>query len=135
VTPFSANINTLPVNFQLEYRVATRYSAQKSDHVSLPDFYKTSLTREKHPSQSASFMPMLSSSRYICKQLISRMKYRKSKMSSKISDKHMRAHRELQPQPLNQPDAYHKKSVADTIGFKDLLLFFLCFKNKYSKSK
>ena len=39
--------------------------------------------------QSASIMSLLFGSRYFCEQLFSRMKYRKSKMSSKILDKHL----------------------------------------------
>ena len=34
----------------MESKVAIRYSTQKYDHVSLPNFHKTSLIREKYPS-------------------------------------------------------------------------------------
>lgn len=55
------------------YRGATRYSAQrkKSDHVSLPGFCKTFLTREKYPflHNHTFFMPSHFSSIYICEQL------------------------------------------------------------------
>jgi len=61
------------------------------DHVSLLDFYKTSLTREKYLSlhHHTLFMSPLSGSTYIFEQLFSRMKHRKNKISSKMSDEHL----------------------------------------------
>lgn len=44
---FAVNINTLLVKFQMEYSMTCN---QKSDHVSLPDFHKPYLSREKYPS-------------------------------------------------------------------------------------
>lgn len=72
------------------YRVAIRYSTQKSDHVCSPNLHKTSLTREKCPllrSQTL-LMSSLCDSTYMCEQL-PRMKHRMSKISSKISGKHL----------------------------------------------
>ena len=46
-TPFSVDINTLPANFQMQHRVAIRYSTQKSYCVTLC-LYKTYPTSEKH---------------------------------------------------------------------------------------
>ena len=46
MTPLSVNINTLPVNFEKEC-VELRSDIQKSDHVSMPDFCRSSLTIEK----------------------------------------------------------------------------------------
>ena len=73
------------------YRVAIRYSTQKSDHVSLPDFYKPSLTREKYPSlhNHTLFMSSLFGAADVCEQPFPRMKGRKSKISSEISDEHL----------------------------------------------
>jgi len=53
--------------------------------------YLTSLTREKHTflHNHALFMSLLFASMYMCEQLFSRMRHRESKMSSKISDKHL----------------------------------------------
>jgi len=72
------------------YRVAIRYSTQKSDHVSLLGFYKPCCSGEKYPSLHSLdlFMSPLFDSTYVCEQLFSRMKHRKSRISSKISDKH-----------------------------------------------
>lgn len=63
--------------------VAIRYSTQKSDHVSLPNFPKTSLTREKYPSlhNHTLFVSSLFGRIYTGEQL-SRMRDRKSKISS-----------------------------------------------------
>lgn len=59
--------------------------------VSLPDFYKPSLSRGEYPPlhNHALFMSLLFASMYMCEQLFSRMRHRESKMSSKISDKHL----------------------------------------------
>ena len=67
------------------YRIAVRYSPQISDPVSLPDLYKPHLTREKYPSLYSHilFVSPLFDTVHICEQLFSRMKHRKSKISSK----------------------------------------------------
>jgi len=90
-TPFSVNINTLPANFQMAYGVAIRHSTQRFHHVSLSDFYKPYFTRKKYPShhKHSLFMSLLFDSIYIYEQQFSRMKLRKSKISSKISDEHL----------------------------------------------
>lgn len=52
VAPFSVNINILPANFQMKW-IQLQSHIQfkiKFDHISLADFYKPSLTREKYPS-------------------------------------------------------------------------------------
>lgn len=53
------------------YRVSVRCSTKKSDHVSLPDCYKSYFTREIYPSihNHAIFMPSLFGSTYTCEQL------------------------------------------------------------------
>lgn len=45
--PYAVDINTLLVKFQMEYSMTCN---QKSEHVSLPDFHKPYLSREKYPS-------------------------------------------------------------------------------------
>jgi len=72
------------------YRVAVRYSTQKFGRVSLPDFYKPYLNREKYPSllNHALFMQLPFGSMDGSEYLSSRIKYGKSKISSKISDEH-----------------------------------------------
>lgn len=57
---FSLDINTLPPNFQTEWiELQSDNSIQKSDHISLPGFHKSSFTREKYPlvHNRALFMP------------------------------------------------------------------------------
>ena len=72
------------------FRVTIRYSPQKFDYVSLLDFYKSYLTREKYPSLHNHVLLMsLFGSAYICEQLLSRVEDRKSKIRSKISDEHL----------------------------------------------
>jgi len=64
---------------------------EKFGHVSLLDFYKIYLNREKYPllHSHALLMSWLFGSTYICEQLLSRMKYRKSNISLKISDENL----------------------------------------------
>ena len=54
-------------------------------------FHKPYLTSEKYPllHSHALLMSSLFDSTYICEQLLSRMKHRKSDISSKISDTHL----------------------------------------------
>ena len=85
VTQFSVNIKTLLVNFHME---CTELQSNiqlngKIVCVSLPDFHNLDLTREKYPSlhSHALFMSSLFGSTYICEQLLSRMKHRKSNTS------------------------------------------------------
>ena len=48
VTSFSVDINTFVYEISnVVYRVIIKYSTKNFDHVSLPDLYKPSLTREK----------------------------------------------------------------------------------------
>jgi len=51
-------------------------------------FDKTSLTREKESLLHSHVIHVIT---YICEQLFSRMKYRRSKISSNISDKHLKS--------------------------------------------
>lgn len=49
---FSVDISTFPGDFQMEFlelQLDNEFK-EKCDHVSLPDFHKTSLIREKYPS-------------------------------------------------------------------------------------
>ena len=90
---FLVGINTLSVNFQmacLELQSSIQLKLKYSN-ISLPDVYKTHLTRGKYPllHSHALFVSALFGNMYICEQLFSRMKYRKSKITSKISDKHL----------------------------------------------
>lgn len=50
MVPLSVNINTLPVNFQVEWIELQSHVQfkEKFDHISLADFYKLSLTKEKY---------------------------------------------------------------------------------------
>jgi len=68
------------------YRVAIRYTTQKADKVSLPGFHNPSLAREKYPSlhNHNFFMSSLLDNTHF-EQPLSRMKYKKGKISSKIS--------------------------------------------------
>uniref|UniRef100_A0ABM5FVD0 General transcription factor II-I repeat domain-containing protein 2A-like n=1 Tax=Pogona vitticeps TaxID=103695 RepID=A0ABM5FVD0_9SAUR len=92
-TPFSEDINILPANLQMEC-IELQSDIQlkeKFDHVSLMDFYKVYVPREKYPSlhNHALFMSLLFGSTYICEQLFSRMKHTKNKTRTKISDEHL----------------------------------------------
>ena len=87
--PFSVNINTLPANLQMKPDAQLK---EKCNYISLSDFSKPSLTKQKHPS--------LHNQPYSChwflavhnEQLFSRTKHTKSKMSSEISKEHLRTH-------------------------------------------
>lgn len=60
------------------------------NHVSLPDFHEPFLTKEEYSLHShALLMSPLFGSTHICEQLFSRMKHRKSEISSRISDEHL----------------------------------------------
>lgn len=86
------NVNTSAANFLIE-RTELQWDIQlqeKFGHVSSPEFLKTYLNREKYPSlhnhtSSISFFGTM----YICEQLFSRMKHKKSNISSKISTEHL----------------------------------------------
>lgn len=92
-TPFSVDINTIPAIFQMECSELQSdiQLREKFNSVSLLDFYKLYLPKDKYPSlhNQAVFMTSLFGSTYICEQLFSRMKYTKSKTRSKISDEHL----------------------------------------------
>lgn len=63
-------------------RAAIRQSTQKSDHVSLSDFHKPCLSKEKQPSlhSPALFTSLLFGTLYICEQPFPRMKHRKNEI-------------------------------------------------------
>ncbi|XP_041442018.1 general transcription factor II-I repeat domain-containing protein 2-like [Xenopus laevis] len=92
-TPFSVDINMLPANFQMEcIELQSDFQLkEKFDHVSLLDFYRSYLPRDKYPSlhNHALFLSSLFGSTYICEQLFSRMKHTKSKIRTKLSDEHL----------------------------------------------
>jgi len=73
------------------YIVAIRHPTQKIDHVSFLEFYKPYLTREKYSllHSHALLMSTLFGDMYICEELLSRMKQRNSKISSKIYDEQL----------------------------------------------
>ena len=92
-TPFSEDINILPANLQMEC-IELQSDIQlkeKFDNVSLMDFYKIYVPREKYPSlhNHALFMSSLFGSIYICEQVFSRLKHTKNKTRTKISDEHL----------------------------------------------
>ena len=60
-------------------------------NVSILNFYKLCLPRDQYPNlhNHALFMCLAFGSTYICQQLFSRMKHRKSKNRTKITDKHL----------------------------------------------
>lgn len=92
-TPFSADINSVPANFQMEcIELQCDFQLKESfNGVSLLQFYKLHLPREKYPAlyNHALFMSSLFGSTYICEQLFSRMKHTKSSIRSKISHDHL----------------------------------------------
>jgi len=67
------------------------HSTQKSDRVSLLNFYKPSFSRGRFLSLHSHtlFMLLLFGSTYVCEQMFSRMKLRKNKISSAVSHKHL----------------------------------------------
>ena len=83
----------LPANCQMEC-IEVQSDIQlkeKFDHVSLLDFYRSYLPRDKYPllHNHALFMSSLFGSTYICEQLFVRMKHINSKIRTKISDEHL----------------------------------------------
>ena len=88
---FQFTINTLHSHFQMEcIMFQSEFQLKgKTGHISLPDFYKTCLSRKKYPfSWSHLIHVIVFDSAYICEWLFSRMNHRKSNISSKISDEH-----------------------------------------------
>ena len=71
-------------------RVAVSHSGQRFDLVSLLDFDKVCLNREKYPMlhNHALFTSLLFDSMCTCEQLFSRVNHRKNNISSKFSDEH-----------------------------------------------
>lgn len=71
------------------YGVVWRYSTHSTGHVSSSEFYKPYLTIEKYSSlhNDILFVSVFFGSTYICEKLLKKMKYRKSKILSEISDK------------------------------------------------
>ena len=98
------------------YRVAIRSSIQKFYLVSLPNFYKISLTREKYSSLNnhALFKSLFFGSLYIYEQLL-RMQHRNSKISSKNSDEHLESHEELQLFSSNQPEVLESQKQGQIV--------------------
>jgi len=88
------------------YQVEIRYSTQKLDRASLPDFYKTYLTRDKYPSlhNHILFMSLLFGSMCISEQLLSRMLHRKSCIS-KMSDEYLENSLRIAT-TFHEPDSY-----------------------------
>ena len=89
-TPQTVDLDTLPAHFQMECIELQPDIQLRSLTMSL---YQTSISpvlAEKYPllHSQALFMTLLFGSMHICEQL-SRMKYRKSKISSEISDEHL----------------------------------------------
>ena len=91
-TPFSVKINPLATNFQLQY-IELQSDIQLKKTLShlftrpLYDlFYHRKISVASHPRVIRS---SLFGSMHICKQIFSRMKYRKIKISLKNSDKHL----------------------------------------------
>ena len=83
----------LPANFQMEC-VELQSDIQlkeKCDRISLLDFYRSCLPRDKYPllHSHALFMSSLFGSTYIYEQQLSRMKHIKSKIRTKISGEHL----------------------------------------------
>ncbi|CAH2281645.1 General transcription factor II-I repeat domain-containing 2 [Pelobates cultripes] len=79
------DITALPPNYQtecIELQSDIRLK-EKFDHVSLLDFYKAYLPKEKYPSlhNCALFITSLFGSTYIGEQLFSRMKHMKSEIT------------------------------------------------------
>jgi len=101
----------------------------------LPDFDNTSLPTEKYPSlhNHTLFSRYYSGSTHICQQL-SRMKFRKSKISSKISDKHLESSLGMAAAAIKPPDVLvPQNEVTYPTSFMFLFLFFQCFKKKMEK--
>lgn len=92
-TPFSLEINKLPSNLQMEC-IELQSDIQlkeKFGNVSLLEFYKDCLPRDKYPNFHNHALLMCSAfgSTYICEQLFSRMKQAKNKNRTKITDRHL----------------------------------------------
>ena len=89
--PFSVSIKTLPTHFQMKCIELQSDIQLENLIMSLYLTFIRPLTMEKYPSfhHHALFMSSLFGSTYTCEELFSGMKYRKSKVSSKISDEHL----------------------------------------------
>lgn len=89
-------------NSQVMYRVAI-----KSSILSLYQNFIIPLLPERYPSlhSHAFLVPSPLGSTYICEQLFQRMKHRKSKISSIISDEHLESSLRIAATPSNQADA------------------------------
>ena len=83
----------LPANFQMECTELQSDVQLKEefDHVSLLDFYRYYLPKDKYPllHNNAIFMSSLFDTTYICEQLFSKIKHIKSKIRTKISGEHL----------------------------------------------
>lgn len=90
VTSFSVDINTLPENFQIQCIKLQSDIQLKKTIMFLYQTLIRPLTRDKYPSlhNQALFMSSLFGRMYICEKL-SRMKYRKSNISSNFIKIHI----------------------------------------------
>lgn len=110
------------------YRGTVVHSTQKSDRVSLLNFYKPSFSRGRFLSLHSHtlFMLLLFGSTYVCEQMFSRMKLRKNKISSavlqtpwELAENASHCHQTLL--------MLHKSRVTCLTSFTVLLLSFYVF--------
>lgn len=97
----------------------------KFDHVSLPNLYKPSLTREKYSSfhNHTLLMSLLSGNTYICEKFFSRMRCTESKISAKICKKHIESSLRIAA-IATEPD--WDISFTKTKSHTPLVLWFCC---------
>ena len=111
------------------YSVAIRHSTQKSDCVSSLNF--TRLIREKYPLfyNQALVTSSLFSSMYVCEQLFSRMKQWKNKISSKVSDKHLKSSLRIAATAIKWDwgASFPETRAHIPLVFCFVDLFFICF--------
>jgi len=117
------------------YWFTIRHSTEKLDHVSLAEFYKASFVRERCPSlhNHTSFISLLFGSLYNCEQLCSRMKHRKSKISSKNSDEHLE--NLVRIATTSTKTAWCINLTSTRLSITLLLIFFLLFSLCFNKKK
>jgi len=125
VIPFFSWHNPLPANFQMD---CIQLQSDIQLQYLITSLYLTSISPllpEKYPSlrNHTFFTSLLFGTTYICEELFSRMKYRKSKISSEISDKHLDRSLRMAA-TATEPDWW--VSITKTKSQIPLVLWFCC---------
>jgi hypothetical protein len=92
-SPFETDVEAVPEKFQMELIELQSKEEIKSEFLNVPllEFYKLYLPENNFPQlyRQAIYVNALFGSTYVCEQLFSKIKHSKSKLRSRLTDKHL----------------------------------------------